>query len=143
MKVYRFEAVGDPVPQGSTRAFMVGGRPIVTHTKGVKLNEWREVIGWAARDAVKEVHEGPMTVEAVFWFLRPPSVSVKKRPHMTVKPDIDKVSRSLLDALTGIVFRDDCQVVKLDVAKRYCNEDVKQPGVTVTVRVTTEGEVEG
>jgi crossover junction endodeoxyribonuclease RusA len=135
MKEYRFEAVGDPVSQGSMRAFMVAGRPIVTHTKGVKLNEWRDIIGWAARDAVKEVHAGPITVGAVFWFLRPASVSAKKRPYMTVKPDIDKVTRALLDALTGIVFRDDSQVVKLDVQKRYCDENVKQPGVAVTIRV--------
>jgi Holliday junction resolvase RusA-like endonuclease len=35
------------------------------------------------------------------------------------KPDIDNVSKLYLDAMNGIVYKDDVQVVKLRVSKRY------------------------
>ena len=38
---------------------------------------------------------------------------------MTTMPDIDKLARCALDALTGIVFRDDAQIVDLHATKRY------------------------
>lgn len=138
MKVYQFEAVGVPVPQGSTRAFVHDGRAVVTHVKPAALKAWRDMIGWKAREVIHEVHEGGITVEAVFWLMRPASVSAKRRPDVTVKPDIDKLARALLDAMTGIAFRDDAQVVSLEVAKRYCDDMQKQPGVAVTVRVDEE-----
>jgi len=134
MTRYMFEAIGTPVPEGSTRAFMVNGRPVITHVGAPKLTEWRDIIGWSARESIKEVHQGAIRIEAVFWMLRPPSVSAKKRPDMTVKPDIDKLARALLDSLTGIAYRDDSQVVKLTVDKRYCDTSLnQQPGVAVTV----------
>ena len=43
--------------------------------------------------------------------------------HPTVKPDVDKLSRSVLDALTGIVWVDDAQVVDKTVRKRYAETD--------------------
>jgi Holliday junction resolvase RusA-like endonuclease len=39
--------------------------------------------------------------------------------HPTRPPDIDKVARALLDALTGIAYTDDAQVVDLIISKRY------------------------
>ena len=47
--------------------------------------------------------------------------------------DVDKLSRAALDALTGIVYADDCQVVELRVRKVYCERWV-QPGVSIDVR---------
>lgn len=41
-----------------------------------------------------------------------------KRP-MTKRPDVDKLGRAVLDALTGIVWRDDCQVIGLQLVKGY------------------------
>lgn len=38
--------------------------------------------------------------------------------------DIDKLSRSILDALTGIVYEDDSQVVILNARKEYLDVDI-------------------
>jgi Holliday junction resolvase RusA-like endonuclease len=38
-----------------------------------------------------------------------------------VKPDLDKLVRAVLDALTGVVFRDDCQVAGLSCSKLYAD----------------------
>lgn len=37
----------------------------------------------------------------------------------TTKPDIDNLAKCVLDALNGIAYRDDNQVVRLEVSKFY------------------------
>lgn len=37
----------------------------------------------------------------------------------TKKPDIDNIAKAVLDALNGVAYRDDTQVVKLYVRKQY------------------------
>jgi Holliday junction resolvase RusA-like endonuclease len=39
-----------------------------------------------------------------------------------VRPDADKLIRAVLDALTGKVWRDDCQVAELLIRKRYADD---------------------
>ena len=60
-------------------------------------------------------------------FYEPPkSVSKKKRAEMlggkilpAKKPDIDNVAKAVLDALNGVAYRDDTQVIELHVRKSY------------------------
>lgn len=60
------------------------------------------------------------------YFPIPQSVSKKKREEMnawkilpTVKPDTDNIAKCILDALNGIAYHDDAQIVALQVRKRY------------------------
>jgi Holliday junction resolvase RusA-like endonuclease len=39
--------------------------------------------------------------------------------YPTIKPDTDNIAKSILDSLNGIAYKDDKQVVKLTVEKRY------------------------
>ena len=55
-----------------------------------------------------------------------------QRPY-TGKPDIDNVAKVIQDALNGLAYEDDKQVVEMYVEKRYCGED-EEPHVSVTVR---------
>lgn len=41
------------------------------------------------------------------------------RPYPTVQPDLTKLIRSTEDALTGLIWRDDSQVVKQETSKIY------------------------
>lgn len=41
--------------------------------------------------------------------------------HYTKKPDVDKLIRAILDALTGIVWADDKQVFAITARKLYCD----------------------
>lgn len=128
-----FRAIGKPEPQGSARAFVRGGRATVT-TDNPKLHGWRDVVAWTARDAMAGrdlVEDGPVYVMATFSLSRPKSAP-KRRVCPTTKPDVDKLSRGLLDALTGVCWRDDSQVVGLTVSKRYCVHG-EQPGAWVRV----------
>lgn len=38
------------------------------------------------------------------------------------KPDIDNVIKIILDALNGIAYKDDCQVVEVIAVKKYTEE---------------------
>ncbi len=60
----------------------------------------------------------------------PKSVSKKKywemetgRLYPTKKPDCDNIIKSVLDALNGVAYEDDKQVVKVSCTKKYGNKD--------------------
>lgn len=116
----KFTVYGKPAPQGSTRAFIPKGwkRAIIT-TDNAKLKPWRQQITDTALtlqvDAIED--DKPVEVAIDFYFLRPKSA--RNRVGMTVKPDIDKLVRSILDGLTGVLFRDDSQVVSITARKHY------------------------
>ena len=88
------------------------------------LGHWRKTIAnqasievrkqnWEKMDKTQTAH-----VTIIFYFVKPPTV---KRIFHTVKPDLDKLIRSVLDALTqsNVIWQDDSQVVSLFVVKEY------------------------
>jgi len=103
---------------------------LVEASKGLK--PWRSVVALAAKEAMLDVQdmsliEGAVCVELLFQFV--PGKTVKRK-HMTTKPDIDKTSRAILDACTGVVWKDDSQVVELRARKTYGLVDLVQVCVT-------------
>ena len=40
----------------------------------------------------------------------------------TKKPDTDNIAKAILDALNGVAYYDDAQVVELHVVKKYSDE---------------------
>lgn len=118
----RFTVIGKPQPQGSTRAFIPKGwkRAIIT-TDNAKLKPWRQQISDTALSLNVPMfrRDVPLEITVRCYFTRPKSVSEKKRPAMTTKPDGDKLLRAVLDSLTGILFEDDSQATDKHVHKRY------------------------
>jgi len=117
---------GVPQPKGSTKAFVVNGRPIITSTNK-SLKSWEGVVRNALGMASVVLIKGPVTVS--LWFSlpqpqtrapRPKSADPRKRnPVPDTKPDLDKLARGTLDALNRIAFEDDARVVDLHVSKVY------------------------
>lgn len=133
---FRFEVPGKPVPQGSTRTFMVKGKPVTTN-KTPALTEYRANVRYYAEACGLPLIKGPAYVFVVFTIQRPKAhynaagevkPSAPSRP--TTRPDADKLLRSVLDGLTGVCFDDDAQVVDIEVAKLYG----KQPSTIIEVR---------
>lgn len=62
---------------------------------------------------------------------RPKSAPKTKTLAAVKRPDIDKLARAILDALTDVWLRDDSHVVELCATKRLALVD-EQPGVTIT-----------
>ena len=74
---------------------------------------------------------GPIAVTIWFHIERPKTV---KRTHPTVKPDIDKLARAILDACTnGGAWDDDSQVIELSLRKVYATTETK-PGVLIHIQ---------
>ncbi len=128
-----FTVYGRPQPQGSTRAFMPRGAtfPVLT-SDNAKLKPWRQEVAGAAlhavclarrnaggRDRVVLFPRGlPVRVTIGFYLQKPKSA--RQRDFLpTKKPDLDKLARGVLDALTGIAFEDDSQVTQLVCGKNF------------------------
>ena len=137
-----FFVAGEPIPQGSSKGFPVkraNGKigVAITHANP-RTMDWRRRIADEAQKANVDgfyvsknngVGDG-VRVVAIFYLPKPKSA--KKNAVPSKKPDADKLIRSGLDALTGILFDDDSQVIELMVRKRYVPES-EGPGVNVKV----------
>ena len=136
-----FEVLGTPVTQGSTRAFVRGTRAIVTHDKREPLLNWRASIAQAAQlaaNSAKAPPGTPVSVSVLFRLQRPKSAP-KRVTEVTTKPDVDKLARAALDALTGVLWADDSQVVSLHAQKEYAG--AAQPcGALFVVRTGSAAE---
>lgn len=126
--VISFAVHGLPIPQGSTRAWVVNGKPIITSSaKG--LTTWRRLVADVAQNyAPKEPWQGPVGIELQFGIPKPKSAPKRKRVWPDKRPDLDKLTRAVLDALTYVVFADDSQVVDIRASKDY-----GPPGVVVEI----------
>lgn len=71
-------------------------------------------------------YENALKVIISVFFEIPKSASKKKREQMligkirpTIRPDLDNIAKSVLDALNGLAYLDDKQIVLLKVEKFY------------------------
>lgn len=136
----RFFVEGLPIAQGSKKAFMRKGARFPTLVESAKgLKPWREHVAQEGKKQRSKV-TGPVRVQLEFIFPRAKSHfgtgrnEKKLKPsaplHHTKKPDIDKVTRAVLDAITNVVIEDDSCVVQLEASKRYG----QKPGCVITVQ---------
>jgi len=134
-----FEVPGLPQTAGSKRAFPIKtsgqftGRNIVVDANP-KSKDWKITVAHAAKKAMDASNrpfenpllEGPLEVRFIFRMPRPSShyrkdKSLKpKSPHRPItRPDLLKLARAIEDAMMGIVYRDDSQIVIEHLEKFY------------------------
>ena len=120
---------GVPVPQGRPK-FARRGNFVTTYDPD-KSRKWKAHVKEHAEGQVTELFasEIPLHISAMFYMPGPKSVSVAKRPFHTVKPDVDNLVKGLTDALTGICWVDDAQIVEI----RACKEYSENPQTVLTV----------
>lgn len=144
-----FFVVGEPRPAGSKTTGVAHRRdpatgqqvPVTkpdgrlqTFTKdssGAKGKTWRADVREAATEAMggAPMLDGPLLVSVEFRMPRlkghygsganAQTLKASAPYWHTVRPDADKLSRALLDALTSVVWKDDAQVAHKSVTKRY------------------------
>ena len=134
---WHFFVRGQPVTQGSMRAFVVKGRPIIT-SANKNLKDWRTLVALQAQtEATMECPlDGPISMALEFYMPRPKSLKKSvSYPTKARSGDIDKLARAVLDALTSIFYKDDSQVVDLSVNKYWAmtGDDSQPPGVFVEI----------
>ena len=136
-----FFVAGEPVPQGSTKAFYIKklDRVVTTHTNA-NTEVWRNRIATEAQHAdqlrphsyFSEDRRVGYEVYMDFDFTKPKSAP-KRRKHNTKRPDLDKLVRAALDGITNILIPDDSQVVRITAGKCYGQCD-QPPGLHISVR---------
>lgn len=141
----QFFVAGIPKPAGSKRGFFIpklNRVVIVDANKNAK--DWKTDVKHAAQSA----YQGPLIIVPIalkltFHILRPKGHFRSGRnsallrdgapPFPASKPDVLKLARGVEDAMTGIIYQDDAQIVSERLFKRYA----AAPGVTVEIAEET------
>lgn len=116
---------GTPIGKGRPK-FARRGKFVSTYTP-TKTRTYEDTIKVAARQAMTiEPLQTPVTVFVYISVPIPASYSKKRKQACLSgfekpmkKPDIDNVSKCFLDAMNGIVYVDDVQVISLHMTKVY------------------------
>jgi len=140
MKELRFMVAGSPTPQGSKSARVYNGRAIMFEANK-KLPAWRTAVSEAARlamvDELQWVEPFDKPVKVVLTFFMPRPAKPKHQQYPGSKPDLDKLVRSVFDALTaGKVWLDDSLAVEIHAQKLWCGTDTNtfpNPGCSVYI----------
>jgi Holliday junction resolvase RusA-like endonuclease len=96
-----------------------GGR---THVyTPTKTKAWEDAVAWQIRAALRagEPIAGDVAVELAFY---------REKNH---RADLDNLVKAVSDAMNGLVYRDDAQIVRYQSSVQY---GVEHPGVRVVVR---------
>ena len=130
----RFTIPGEPVGKARPKVVM-GGMHTYTPEKTVnyetlvKMEYQHEAKGYF-------IAAGPVRVQIDAYFSIPKATSKKKRREMladrvfpTKKPDWDNIGKIVCDALNGLAYKDDAQVVSASVFKHFSD----QPHVDVII----------
>jgi len=138
----QFKVYGMPVAQGSKKVI----RGHLIEMADARLRSWRQEVAAAAHNEMKGAspYIEPVSLRLVFWLPRPRGHygtgrnKDKLKPSAPgfpgVHPDLDKLCRSVLDAMSHIAFVDDRQVVMLTASKLYAEGEWRpglQAGMTV------------
>jgi len=118
----------------------MGNGILVESSKAVR--PWRQDVKHAALACIPPDWDPslPMALSIVFRFKRP-ATHIGKRGLKPSSPqhctsarsgDLDKLQRATFDALSGVAFDDDRQVVTVAASKRYCVGDEPQ-GALITI----------
>lgn len=137
-----FHVVGVPKQKGSIVKMPHGGYVSAGTTESRKaMGQWVHDVKQAGLEAMGEHRPVSTCIRFMCEFQLPyPTSTIRKYqlgwwPHVK-KPDVDKLLRSMLDALTGVVWVDDSQVAYAVVNKVYAWNG--RPGATVVVDFMTD-----
>ena len=135
-----FRVYGIPQTKGSTKSFMRPGmRFPITTNDNPRNKAWAQTVsGEAQRHRPSMPIAGPVGLVLWFYMPKPKSYPKTKTLFATKRPDLDKMVRSIKDALKGVMYLDDAQVVQLKAAKAY--DDAPGVAVAVTDELPPDGD---
>lgn len=121
----KFTVWGEPVAQGRPRASTVNGYVRMYDPK--KSREFKQYVRLvASQHRPQELLTGPLRLKVKVFRPTLKSFSKKKKVaaergeiRPTTKPDVDNYIKSIFDGLNKVIWKDDSQVVDLQVSKFY------------------------
>ena len=114
-----FTVPGNPIPKARPRVIQRGKRTFAYTPR--RTRNWEAAIRAAAWEHVKlgPLHRRPLAVTLTFY----------RENH--VRADTDNLAKAVLDALNGICYVDDAQIVDLHL-RRYVDSD--NPRVEIRIK---------
>lgn len=138
-EVFRLTCHTVPVAQPRQRHGVVNGHVRNWTPKDHPVQTFKAALQMAvsqAKDKPTAPLAGPLFVEMYFFLPRPKGLMRRKDPEGPVpcpaKPDIDNRVKSVMDALNGLLWRDDSQIWHIDASKWYAGKE-QLPGIELTV----------
>ncbi len=138
---------GEAKPQGSLRSFKHPQTGAIITPQDENVITWRGIVRAQADREHVFVVSGPVALRVEFTLRRPKSgLAARKRNPLSVtqlaakRPDVDKLARAVLDALEGVWYSDDAQVVDLHAIK-VTAEHEQRPQVAIHLFVHEGAEV--
>lgn len=143
-----FFVPGEPRPQPRPRFDRRTGRVYSGEHKSTRsVTGWRHAVALkgveAMRNARLEPMTGPLSLELEVYMPRPTSHHVANDParplkktapqYHTTKPDRSNLEKAIEDALNGVTWADDSQVVDGPIRKLYARSP-EEVGALITIR---------
>ena len=138
-----FFVAGIAKPAGSKRGFYIPSiKRVVITDANPNSKDWKLDVKAAASEAMPDgqpLWECPIAVKFTFFIVRPKGhfrtganahlLRDSAPPLPKSKPDVLKLARGVEDAITGIIWKDDSQIVSERLFKRYADK----PGVSIEI----------
>jgi Holliday junction resolvase RusA-like endonuclease len=134
MTKIEFTVIGKPQTAGSKRSFPYkktsGNLGVRVTDDNERSKSWQQAVRHASRDA----YDGPLlsgALRVAITFFRPrpnghygtgKNAGILKQSapeYPTTRPDVLKLARCVEDALTGVIWRDDAQIVSEPLGKEF------------------------
>jgi Holliday junction resolvase RusA-like endonuclease len=116
-----------PVPQARPRFFVrrKGNKTFVGAYDPARCKTFKEVIAWHAKIKAKETGlreptTAPIAISLIFGMGK----NGGRRFHVK-RPDIDNLAKAVKDALKGVIYADDSQIVEAHLFKQYGGPEIK------------------
>ena len=100
----------DPVPKARAR---------ITKFGAYTPKKTKDFEKYIRQNTICRKFDGPLAIDIVFYIKRPKTVI---REYPCVKPDIDNLFKAVTDALNGMAYNDDSQIVKVTTEKAYADK---------------------
>jgi len=132
-----FVIPGEPIAQPRQRIAVVGGHARSYLPSKHPVQAWKAAARIVAgNEHWEEPLSGPLLLTVHFIFHRPKNRIWKTKPmpreYHTKRPDVDNCLKSLMDALSGVIWRDDTQV-QIAGALKWVAAGDEQPRTEVIV----------
>ena len=126
METVHINIPGKPIGKARPKFSRVGNF-VKTYTPEQTVN-YENFVKMCWMNSGAEKLKGNIIAVIVARFIIPQSYSKKKRKELNEKycpkkPDCDNIAKSILDALNGIAYDDDSQIIDLSITKLYSAEE--------------------
>lgn len=120
MKTYYFVVDGEPVakarPRLTARGHIYTPPKTLKHERAIKEKFYAEY----GKDFTPT--DKAISVRVFFFLKKPARVPADFPPRPLKRPDIDNLIKTVLDALNGVLYQDDKQIVKILGVKKWSDE---------------------